>query len=205
MQVIHDESSVERLFVPSFVPSIVDDGSELSGRDGQNPGNQGPLATDLTSWTASGVFLNRASQVRFLPGALTVLGGLRLLTRGNITIEGSLRFASRCLELAVVWPCCGPRLARRTHTGAMVDLRPASDDDSEVVAAVYIESWNQGFGHLLGIRQHNIERIDRWRADLAHNGSVIQQHASTEPGEPQSLHKNRGGSHRLPLRRGKHE
>ncbi|MDH4277871.1 MAG: GNAT family N-acetyltransferase [Acidimicrobiia bacterium] len=49
----------------------------------------------------------------------------------------------------------------------VVDLRPARDDDSEVVAAIYIDSWNQGFGHLLGIRQHSAERIDRWSADLA--------------------------------------
>jgi ribosomal protein S18 acetylase RimI-like enzyme len=49
----------------------------------------------------------------------------------------------------------------------MVDLRPARDNDTEVVAAIYIDSWNQGFGHLLGMRQHSNEQVDRWRADLA--------------------------------------
>ena len=49
----------------------------------------------------------------------------------------------------------------------MVELRPAQDGDAEIVAAIYIASWNQGFGHLLGMRHHTAERIDRWRADLA--------------------------------------
>lgn len=49
----------------------------------------------------------------------------------------------------------------------MVALRPAVEDDAEIIAAIYVDSWNQGFGHLLGERRHTWQRTDRWRADLA--------------------------------------
>ena len=49
----------------------------------------------------------------------------------------------------------------------MIELRSPSAGDVEQVAAIYIDSWNEGFGHLLGLRDHSQERIDRWRDDLA--------------------------------------
>lgn len=33
---------------------------------------------------------------------------------------------------------------------------------------IYIDSWNQGFGHLMGLRELTAERVDRMRADVAH-------------------------------------
>lgn len=41
------------------------------------------------------------------------------------------------------------------------------DDDAEVVARIYIESWNEGFGHLLGVRELTPELVTRWKHDLA--------------------------------------
>jgi len=49
----------------------------------------------------------------------------------------------------------------------VVELRKAVVDDAAVVARIYIESWNEGFGHLLGIRELTSERVDRWGQDLA--------------------------------------
>lgn len=31
---------------------------------------------------------------------------------------------------------------------------------------VYVESWNLGFGHLLGVREATPRLVDRWRSDL---------------------------------------
>jgi ribosomal protein S18 acetylase RimI-like enzyme len=39
-------------------------------------------------------------------------------------------------------------------------------DDAPIVARIYIDSWNQGFGHLMGRRELTQERVARWRADL---------------------------------------
>ncbi len=49
----------------------------------------------------------------------------------------------------------------------MIELRPPTPDDVDTVATVYVDSWNQGFGHLLGFRDLTQDRIDRWRLDLA--------------------------------------
>ncbi|MEM8904809.1 MAG: GNAT family N-acetyltransferase [Actinomycetota bacterium] len=49
----------------------------------------------------------------------------------------------------------------------VVDLRTAQAGDAEAVAAIYIDSWNRGFGHLLGMRQHATEQVHRWRSTLA--------------------------------------
>lgn len=49
----------------------------------------------------------------------------------------------------------------------MIEFRPPSEADAERVAAIYIDSWNEGFGHLLGLRSHSQERVERWRNDLA--------------------------------------
>jgi N-acetylglutamate synthase-like GNAT family acetyltransferase len=48
----------------------------------------------------------------------------------------------------------------------MVELRPAESRDAEEVARIYIRSWNEGFGHLLGVRELTRETVDRWRNDL---------------------------------------
>lgn len=48
----------------------------------------------------------------------------------------------------------------------VVQLRPAMPADAGDVARIYVDSWNAGFGHLLGHRDHDAERIDRWREDL---------------------------------------
>ena len=48
----------------------------------------------------------------------------------------------------------------------MLTLRPAGADDAEDVGRIYIDSWNDGFGHLLGYRDHDPERTERWRHDL---------------------------------------
>ena len=48
----------------------------------------------------------------------------------------------------------------------VIALRDAQPFDAPVIARIYIESWNQGFGHLLGIRELTPERIARWREDL---------------------------------------
>ncbi len=46
-------------------------------------------------------------------------------------------------------------------------MREAVADDAEVVARIYVESWNEGFGHLLGIRELAPDCVARWRQDLA--------------------------------------
>lgn len=48
----------------------------------------------------------------------------------------------------------------------MFDLRPAVADDADDVSRIYIDSWNDGFGHLLGHRAHEPDRTERWRTDL---------------------------------------
>ena len=49
----------------------------------------------------------------------------------------------------------------------MVELRAARQTDAEIVARVYIESWNTGFGHLLGTRELTRDVVARWEHDLA--------------------------------------
>ncbi len=48
----------------------------------------------------------------------------------------------------------------------MLTLRPVAADDTDDVARIYIDSWNDGYGHLLGVREHTTERRDRWAVDL---------------------------------------
>jgi ribosomal protein S18 acetylase RimI-like enzyme len=48
----------------------------------------------------------------------------------------------------------------------VVVLRDAVARDAAVIARVYVKSWNQGFGHLLGLRELTPELIVRWRDDL---------------------------------------
>lgn len=48
----------------------------------------------------------------------------------------------------------------------MAALRPAVADDAAVVARIYVDSWNQGFGHLMGLRELTQVLVARWRDDL---------------------------------------
>lgn len=50
-------------------------------------------------------------------------------------------------------------------------IRPASPADAAAVARIYIDSWNAGFGDLMGYRQLTAEREARWAQDLAGGGS----------------------------------
>lgn len=46
-------------------------------------------------------------------------------------------------------------------------IRPARAGDAPSVARIYTDSWNAGFGHLLGQRHVDEARVQRWRQDLA--------------------------------------
>lgn len=48
----------------------------------------------------------------------------------------------------------------------MVVLRRATADDAPAVARIYIESWNAGFGHLMGPRELSPDVVGRWAVDL---------------------------------------
>ena len=56
---------------------------------------------------------------------------------------------------------------RARKTCVVIVLRPAAVRDADAVARIYIESWNQGFGHLMGIRERTPEQTARWENDLA--------------------------------------
>lgn len=45
-------------------------------------------------------------------------------------------------------------------------MRRASGSDVDAVARIYIDSWNLGFGDLMGRCTDSPERRDRWRQDL---------------------------------------
>lgn len=47
-----------------------------------------------------------------------------------------------------------------------VRIRAATADDARVVATIYVESWNDGFGHLLGRRSLDDQLVKRWAHDL---------------------------------------
>jgi N-acetylglutamate synthase-like GNAT family acetyltransferase len=53
----------------------------------------------------------------------------------------------------------------------MVELRDVSDADVDEVARIYTDSWNTGFGDLIGYRTNTPERLARWRRDL-HDSTV---------------------------------
>lgn len=46
-------------------------------------------------------------------------------------------------------------------------VRPATADDAPTLARIYVDSWNAGFGHLMGEPVLDDDRILRWRAELA--------------------------------------
>ena len=45
-------------------------------------------------------------------------------------------------------------------------VRPAAASDAAEVARIYIVSWNEGFGHLLGMREPSPGDGDRWKGEL---------------------------------------
>ncbi|MDE0041548.1 MAG: GNAT family N-acetyltransferase, partial [Candidatus Poribacteria bacterium] len=49
-----------------------------------------------------------------------------------------------------------------------VTIRSAVQDDAEIVARIYIDSWNSGFGELLSRANRTVtsDLIERWRGDL---------------------------------------
>ena len=51
--------------------------------------------------------------------------------------------------------------------GAPPVIRDATPDDAPVVARIYIDSWNAGFGDLMPFRTLDAERVERWRRDLS--------------------------------------
>jgi ribosomal protein S18 acetylase RimI-like enzyme len=55
---------------------------------------------------------------------------------------------------------------RAAILSAMVVLRGAVAGDAAVVARIYIDSWNQGFGHLMGTRELTSDLVSRWEKDL---------------------------------------
>lgn len=48
----------------------------------------------------------------------------------------------------------------------MVALRRSTPADAPAVARIYIESWNRGFGHLMGIRRMTPDVVERWAHEL---------------------------------------
>ena len=54
----------------------------------------------------------------------------------------------------------------RSEDLAVVVLRRATPEDAPVIARIYIESWNKGFGHLMGLRKLSQDVVDRWALDL---------------------------------------
>lgn len=60
-----------------------------------------------------------------------------------------------------------PVKRRRETILTVIDLRPAVRDDAEHLVQIYIDSWNAGFGHLLGVREISPGLVDRWRDDLS--------------------------------------
>ena len=51
-----------------------------------------------------------------------------------------------------------------------LDVRAAIEADADAIATIYVESWNAGFGDLMGIRVLDDELVGRWSHDLA-NGA----------------------------------
>lgn len=49
----------------------------------------------------------------------------------------------------------------------MIVVRAARPQDAADVARIYIDSWNAGFGEIVGMRTHTNEQAERWRDDLA--------------------------------------
>jgi GNAT superfamily N-acetyltransferase len=48
----------------------------------------------------------------------------------------------------------------------VIGLRRPTDSDVDALARIYIDSWNRGFGDLMGYRTHSRERRDRWQQEI---------------------------------------
>jgi GNAT superfamily N-acetyltransferase len=51
-------------------------------------------------------------------------------------------------------------------------IRPAEPEDAPDVARIYVDSWNAGFGHLMGVRPLNDELVGRWSGKFADPGAT---------------------------------
>jgi L-amino acid N-acyltransferase YncA len=48
----------------------------------------------------------------------------------------------------------------------VIELRRSTDSDADAVARIYVDSWNRGFGELIGYRTNSTDRRDRWRHEI---------------------------------------
>ena len=57
----------------------------------------------------------------------------------------------------------------RSDTRSGLDIRPASAADAEIVARIYVDSWNASFGELLSRADRTVEPelVGRWRRALS--------------------------------------
>ncbi len=66
----------------------------------------------------------------------------------------------------------------------LLNIRPATPADADIVVRIYVDSWNTGFGELLSRANRTVtpELIERWRHDLAqpvpHRWWVAEQRGS---------------------------
>jgi GNAT superfamily N-acetyltransferase len=54
-----------------------------------------------------------------------------------------------------------------TASGGELEIRKAVPADTETITRIYVDSWNAGFGNLMGMREIDSALIERWREDLA--------------------------------------
>ncbi len=54
-----------------------------------------------------------------------------------------------------------------TGSGGELEIRKAVPTDAETITRIYVDSWNAGFGHLMGMREIDSALVERWREDLA--------------------------------------
>jgi ribosomal protein S18 acetylase RimI-like enzyme len=52
------------------------------------------------------------------------------------------------------------------QTDVMVSIRSTCESDVDEIARIYIDSWNEGFGHLTRFRSTTPDVIERWRGHL---------------------------------------
>ena len=60
-------------------------------------------------------------------------------------------------------------MEQRSTDKSVFAIRPAIPDDAEIVARIYIDSWNAGFGDLMSQPNRTVtpDLLQRWRNDLA--------------------------------------
>ena len=54
-----------------------------------------------------------------------------------------------------------------TSPRSKISIRDALATDAEAVARIYVDSWNDGYSHLMGSRKLEDNLIARWRHDLS--------------------------------------